>query len=316
MDWRPTAELAVLRRRAEALAAVRRFFAERDVLEVETPCLADCPVTDPNIEAYACADGYLQTSPEYAMKRLLAAGSGPIWQLARVFRQGERGARHNPEFSLLEWYRPDFALQQLIAEVADLVRYLLGCLRGASPAAALPLQVVSYREIFGDALGLDPHRATAARLEAVARSHIDIQMHSDDPDDWRDLLMSHVVEPALPVDELVAVCDYPASQAALAQVVRDATGAEVAARFELYYRGMELANGYHECRDPQALRRRFERDLGKRAARGQSLPPIDEQLLASTPFMPDSCGVALGFDRLLMLVLDLPRIDDVIPFPR
>jgi lysyl-tRNA synthetase class 2 len=311
VDWRPAADLAAIRQRSELLATVRRFFAARNVLEVETPLLCRSGITDPSIEPFtaSCDNGaaprYLQTSPEYAMKRMLAAFGEPIFQLARAFRDGELGARHNPEFSLLEWYRPGFDHHRLMAEVAELVSAVLGERR---------TEKYSYRELFQQRLSLDPFTASTAELASVARRHLDPGDLSGDTDLWLDLLMSHVLEPQLGRGTLCFIYDYPASQAALSRIV-PAADASVGQRFELYVEGVELANGYCELTDAAEQRQRFERDNALRLTRGQSERPVDEYLLAALEHgLPNCSGVALGIDRLLMLVTGASNIKDVLAF--
>ncbi len=294
------------------LAKLRQFFADRTILEVETPLLCRSGITDPAIEPFVAVSGdssqqprFLQTSPEYAMKRLLAAWGEPIFQIGKAFRDGEAGSRHNPEFSLLEWYRPGFDHHQLMAEVADLVRFCLG---------ERALQKYSYRELFQERLQLDPFTAPGAELEAVARRHLDPGNLSGDRDLWLDLLMSHVLEPQLGRGALCFIYDYPTSQAALARVVQ-ADDVWVGQRFELYVEGMELANGYCELTDAREQRQRFERDNALRRERGQRERPVDECLLAALEHgLPDCSGVALGIDRLLMLASGAADIRDVLSF--
>ena len=293
-------------------ASIRQFFAERNVLEVETPLLGSAGVTDPAIEPLIVAAGaslggprYLQTSPEYAMKRLLAAGSGPIFQIARAFRDGEAGSRHNPEFSLLEWYRPGFDHHRLMEEVAELV---CGCL------GERPWQRLSYRQLFLDLLQLDPFLASAAELEAVARRSIDVGGLQGDRDLWLDLLMSHLVEPRLADMGMCFVYDYPASQAALARIV-EMDGVMVGQRFELYVDGMELANGYFELGDAAEQRARFEADNRQRRIAGAPSRALDESLLEALAHgLPQCSGVALGIDRLLMLNCGSDDIRGVLAF--
>ncbi len=312
MYWRPATDLTSLRQRAELLARLRQFFTDRNILEVETPLLCRSGITDPAIEPFLVVSGdapvpprFLQTSPEYAMKRLLAALGEPIFQISKAFRHGEAGSRHNPEFSLLEWYRPGFDHHQLMAEVADLIRYCLG---------ERPLQKYSYRQLFQERLELDPFTATSAAIEAVARQHFDTGDLSGDRDLWLDLLMSHVLEPQLGVAAICFIYDYPVSQAALARVVQ-ADEVWVGQRFELYVDGMELANGYCELTDAREQRQRFERDNGLRRERGQSERPVDERLLAALAHgLPDCSGVALGIDRLLMLATGASDIRHVLAF--
>lgn len=320
--WRPSADLSVLRLRAELLAQIRAFFAARGVLEVETPALSAVAITDPHLASFkTCYSGpgsqhgrplYLHTSPEFAMKRLLAAGSGCIYQIARVFRDGEAGSRHNPEFTLLEWYRVGFDHHRLMDEVAELVGMLLaGRLALAEP------ERLSYRQIFQHHLNLDPHRATVADLAACAETRnisIPTGMPPDDPDPWLDLLLTHCVEPRLGSGRLTFVHDYPASQAALARLRPD--DPPVGERFELYINGIELANGFHELGDAVEQRRRFAQENAARRAVGLPIMPVDEHLLAALEFgLPDCAGVALGFDRLVMLATRKTSLAEVLAFP-
>ena len=320
--WRPSADLSVLRLRAELLAQIRAFFAACGVLEVETPALSAAAITDPHLASFkTCYSGpgsqhgrplYLHTSPEFAMKRLLAAGSGCIYQIARVFRDGEAGSRHNPEFTLLEWYRVGFDHHRLMDEVAELVGMLLaGRLALAEP------ERLSYRQIFQHHLNLDPHRATVADLAACAETRnisIPTGMPLDDPDPWLDLLLTHCVEPRLGSGRLTFVHDYPASQAALARLRPD--DPPVGERFELYINGIELANGFHELGDTVEQRHHFAQDNAARRAAGLPVMPVDEHLLAALEFgLPDCAGVALGFDRLVMLATRKTSLAEVLAFP-
>lgn len=299
VEWQPSAELQRLRDRAALLASLRSFFQDRQVMEVETPLLCSTGVTDPSIEPFVVTGGealsaprYLQTSPEYAMKRLLAAGSGPIYQITRAFRDGEVGARHNPEFSMLEWYRPGFDMDRLMEEVAALLKQCLG---------ELPCHRRSYRTWFIDLLGLDPMTASVAELENFARSRFDTGALAGDRDLWLHLISSHLLEPQLSGLGICFVHDYPASQAALARL-EEVDGVQVARRFEVFVGGMELANGYHELTDAPEQRRRFELDNARRREHGLSERPLDERLLAALEHgLPDCSGVALGLDRLLMV---------------
>jgi len=307
VDWRPSASLETLRLRARMLAAVRGFFAARGVLEVETPCLSAATVTDPHLHSLATrlAGGrtrYLQTSPEYAMKRLLAAGSGPIYQLARAFRDGELGRRHNPEFTLLEWYRPGFDHHRLMDEVEELVAEVAG--------VAGPTERLTYAEAFRAHAGVDPFADPPARLAEAARAATGgaVPDLGDDRDAWLDLLMGTVVERRLGHDRPTFVHDFPAAQAALARVRQTGPdgGPAVAERFELFVGGVELANGFHELTDAAEQRRRFEADLARRRALGLTEPPVDERFLAALAAgLPDCAGVAVGFDRLVMIAAGL-----------
>ncbi|WP_111495680.1 EF-P lysine aminoacylase EpmA [Marinobacter bohaiensis] len=317
-SWPPTASLRALRERARLLAHVRQFFAERAVLEVETPVLARHGVSDLHLDCVTarllpvagCGGGeaFLQTSPEYHMKRLLAAGSGPIYQVFRAFRDGERGVRHNPEFSLLEWYRPDFDDQALMDEVAALV---CGWLDLPEP------ERLTYREAFLRYAGLDPFTVSLIELRGRVAALAGDAAFADslDRDACLDVIMTHQVEPALESVPAVFIHDYPASQAALARV-RDVDGHRVAHRFELYLDGLELCNGYWELTDADEQRRRFEADNALRRQHGKPEMALDEALLAALAAgMPDCAGVALGLDRLLMRALGARDISDVLAFP-
>jgi lysyl-tRNA synthetase class 2 len=316
--WRPTAPLATLRARAELLERIRRFFREAGVLEVETPACSFRGNTDPAIESLTTdytgpghASGarlYLHTSPEFPMKRLLAAGSGPIYQICRVYRNGELGRLHNPEFSLLEWYRPGFDHHRLMDEVTALVRAVAG--------ADLPQRRLSYAELFSEYLGLEPHGADPPRLRARALElkvpgAADLDLPGRDA--WLDLLLTHCIEPRLPPRQMTFVYDYPASQAALARVRPG--DPPLAERFELYLGGMELANGFHELADAAEQRTRFEAELEERSARGQTAVPMDVHLLAALEAgLPECAGVALGLDRLLLWLTGAERIERVLAF--
>ncbi len=308
LTWQPSAPLANLRRRAQILAQIRAHFAAHGVLEVETPQLCPATVTDPHLKSIEVAGyGYLQTSPEYAMKRLLAAGSGSIWQIARVFRADEVGRRHNPEFSLLEWYRVGFTPEQLIDDVTAIARIALG---------NLPSRHHRYRDLFHTHFAIDPLTCGREALRLAARQHLDLAFDDADRDTWLELLMSHVIEPQLGRDGLSFVVDYPPSQAALARLRADADGQPVAARFELYYRGVELANGYHELLDAAEQRARFAADLHAREQLGLPAIPLDEPFLAALASgLPDCSGVALGLDRLIMLAVDADSLHEVMAFP-
>jgi lysyl-tRNA synthetase class 2 len=313
VSWRPTATLGALQRRAAMLAAAREFFAGRGVLEVETPVLSSAAVSDPQIESLTtqvagmAARAYLCTSPEYAMKRLLAAGSGDIYQICKVFRDGERGRWHNPEFTLIEWYRLGFDDAALMAEVEALI----GCL--LAPQRLQAAERLTYSAALQRHAGVDAHAASDSDLAESARRHGIVCQAELDRDAKLDLLMGLVVGPRLGLERPCFICDYPASQAALARLKPGLT--PVAARFELYFRGVELANGFHELVNAGEQRARFTQDLALRRARGQGEPPLDEHLLeALAAGMPDCAGVALGFDRLVALALGAPRLADAMAF--
>jgi elongation factor P--(R)-beta-lysine ligase len=313
-SWRPTANLGALKSRAAMLAAAREFFAERGVLEVETPVLSAAAVTDPQIESLAtrvagiAAPLYLCTSPEFAMKRLLAAGSGDIYQFCRVFRDAERGRWHNPEFTLLEWYRRGFDDAALMGEVETLIGRLLAPHRRLEPAERL-----SYAAAVQRHAGVDAHHASERALTEAARTHGVLCDADLDRDAKLDLLMGLIVGPRLGFGRPCFICDYPASQAALARIKPGSP--PVAARFELYLDGVELANGFHELGESGEQRERFVQDLRLRRARGQPEPPVDERLLAALAAgLPDCAGVALGFDRLVAIALAAPRLADAMAF--
>ncbi|HJS74471.1 MAG TPA: EF-P lysine aminoacylase EpmA [Vicinamibacteria bacterium] len=312
-DWEPTATLAALRLRARLLTRTREFFAQRGVLEVETPILGSSTATDPHIESVPCSVGgsrrFLQTSPELFMKRLLAAGSGPIYQLSKVFRDGESGSRHSPEFTLLEWYRPGLDHHGLMDEVDELLQEVLGC--GASVRE-------TYAAAFEREVGIDPHRASACDLStrAEARGLVAASSRTFSREDWLHLLMAEVVEPRLGSARPHFLYDFPRELSALARVRKGERGAaDVAERFEVYFRGLELANGYHELTDASEQRERFLADLESRSALGRALPPIDERMIAALAHgLPPCAGVALGFDRLVMIAADAKSIDAVLSF--
>jgi len=305
-----------LRLRAWLNRLIREFFHQRNVLEVETPVLSVAGNTDPNIASFSLEFGgrtdgaprtrWLRTSPEFPLKRLLAAGVGDCYELGRVFRDGEAGGRHNPEFTMLEWYRVGWDHQRLIDETVELVRAAL-----ALVGRDADVSKTSFRDLYRDRLGIDPLLATLDELRD-AGAGIAIDGEGLNRDDWLDLLMTHKLQPSFPRDQLLAVHDYPASQSALARVREG--DPPVAERFELYLGPLELANGYHELNDATEQRRRFERDQSARHERGAVVPPLDERLLEALPALPDCAGVALGVDRLLMALLDTQRIADVLAF--
>ena len=307
---------AALQLRARVNATIRAFFADRGVLEVETPVLSAAGNTEPNIDSFTTAFSghasagartrWLRTSPEYPLKRLLAAGLGDCYELGRVFRNGEAGGRHNPEFTMLEWYRVGWDHQRLSGETVELVRQLLALVgRTAS------VEVLTYRELFLRHAGVDPFAATLEQLQAPLAG-IGISAEGLTRDDWLDLLMTHRIQPAFSDAVLTLVHDWPASQAALARI-RPGTP-PLAERFELYLGQYELANGYHELNDAAEQRARFVRDHAVRTARGDVLPPLDEPLLGVLDKLPACAGVAVGVDRLMMCLLGTASIADVLAF--
>ena len=305
-DWRPTTAIDALEDRASLLKQVRRFFDERGLLEVCTPQLATHGVTDPHVPCIPVPGyGYLQSSPEYHMKRLLAAGAPAIYQISHAFRDGEQGRRHNPEFTLLEWYRPGFSLQQLIDECVALFKATLG------PGAVVQ---TGFRQLFYRHTGLDPLTARVEALEALAREQ-GLQGQAT-RSELVDLLMSTRVETALPRDQLVVVTDFPGWAAALAQTREDEDGQTVACRFECYFAGLELANGYLELTDAEEQAQRFARDRRQREALGMMDMAADDALLSALAAgLPDCAGVAVGIERLLMARSQATRIDQVWSFP-
>lgn len=313
-SWQPSASIENLIKRAAILREIRQFFSDRGVLEVETPAMSEFGVTDIHLSTFNTAflspfankakTLHLITSPEYHMKRLLAAGSGAIFQLCRVFRNEESGSRHNPEFTMLEWYRPHFDMYRLINEVDDLLQQILDC---------EPAESYSYQFVFQTYVGLDPLSATRQQLAVKAREN---GLQCDDEEDRDTLLQflfSEVVEPQIGKERPTAVYHFPATQAALAQFSPE--DHRVAERFEFYYKGLELANGFHELTDAREQFRRFEADNLNRAKMG--LPPqqLDSRFLAALKAgIPNCSGVALGVDRLIMLALGASKIDEVMAF--
>ena len=308
------ARRAALQLRARVNATIRTFFAERDVLEVETPVLSAAGNTEPNIDSFTtdfsghasagARTRWLRTSPEYPLKRLLAAGLGDCYELGRVFRNGEAGGRHNPEFTMLEWYRVGWDHHRLIDETVALVQQVLALVDRQAT-----VEVLTYRELFARHAGVDPFTASLAQLQAPLHE-VAINPDGLTRDDWLDLLMTHRIQPAFSDAVLTVVHDWPASQAALARIRPGEP--PLAERFELYLGQYELANGYHELNDAAEQRARFVRDHAVRTARGAVLPPIDEPLLACLDDLPACAGVAVGVDRLLMCLLRSHRIADVL----
>jgi len=316
--WLPSASLEVLYARSAMLARIRAYFAAQQVEEVQTPLLSAAAVSDPAIESVAAAPAngarlYLQTSPEYPMKRLLAAGFGDCYQVCPVFRDGESGRLHNPEFTMIEWYRLDYGVGEMQHDVDRLLRVACAEIRSFPPTRS-----ITYREAIREACGLDCRHASTAEIRAALAARGIEPANADgwDRDAWLDLAMGAVAGPSLGHDAPVFVNDYPASQAALARLRAEPDGTQVAERFELYVDGLELANGFRELGDALEQRRRFEQDLRVREGNGQVRNPLDERLLAAlTQGLPDCAGVALGFDRLVMAALRLPALADAMAFP-
>jgi len=314
-SWRPTATLATLQRRADMLQAVRGFFRERQVLEVETPVLLSATVTDPQIaslEVDVAPRRYLQTSPEYPMKRLLAAGSGDIFQVCHAFRAGERSRLHNPEFTMVEWYRCGFDLQQIMVETAALVARLMAVAKGQPP----PVEFISYQDAFRRALDCDALEAPTQQLADLCLRHglSSQSLATATRDDLLDFLIATQVGPNLGAGSITCLHNYPASQAALARL--DALDPRTALRFEVYLQGLELANGFVELAMADEQRARFIADQQQRARRGSTDVAIDGRLLqAIEAGLPGCAGVALGFDRVVMLAMGASSIDEVLAFP-
>lgn len=312
VNWRPAAALDVLRQRALILGQVRGFFSTRGVLEVETPVISRFSATDPAIESlstHVCSQPrYLHSSPEFPMKRLLAAGSGDIYQICKVFRDDEAGRHHNPEFTLLEWYRLEYSQQQLIDEVLSLLQ-TLAVGRHRKPEIIQS----TYQALFQHTLKIDPLTASTEELAQLAGSlNLDpgCTLHHDA---WLDLLLSQAVCNQFPVDQLTVITDYPASQAALARLNADG---QTAARFEIFWGEHELANGFEELTDAAEQQRRFDQDNEIRAARSQPVLPRDDALIAALASgLPACSGVALGIDRLMMKLLNAEHIHNVLAFP-
>jgi elongation factor P--(R)-beta-lysine ligase len=313
-DWRPSATVAALRRRASMLMRVREFFSKHGVLEVETPILSAGAVSDPQIESLSTQIAgkpgrfYMSTSPEYPMKRLLAAGIGDIYQVCKVFRDGERGRWHNPEFTMIEWYRLGFDDALLMDEVETLVSSLLAPYRQLARAERL-----TYADALRRHAGVDAHLDSDQALAQAAVDHGIVCKAELDRDAKLDLLMGLVAGPKLGLDRPCFICDYPASQASLARLKPGLPA--VAARFEFYIDGIELANGFHELVHDGEQRARFTQDLATRRTRGQIQPPLDERLLAGLAAgMPDCAGVALGFDRLVAIAAGATCLSQAMAF--
>ena len=311
-NFAPTITLKLAQQKATMLARIRRFFADRQVLEVTTPTLSHAGNTDVYIESVQAnfhqagkpIAGYLHTSPEFAMKRLLATWQVPIYQICPVFRDNEKGTRHNIEFTMLEWYRPNFTLNELADELADLLSLVFD--------RPITLTTLSYAQAFEQTLGIHPLTADIGTLSQTARTHgITLDMGAD-RQGWLDLLFSHLIEPDLGKDKPTLINDYPPATAALAKTELDSDGHLVAKRFELYIDGIEIANAYDELADSQKLRERFDQDNAERSRLGLPIMPIDERLLQACDQLPACSGIALGVDRLFMVSQNLTDITHAI----
>ena len=291
--------------RAETFTKIRNFFATRNVIEVETPLLSHATNPAPHLNSFCLDNLYLQTSPEFAMKRLLATGSGDIYQICKAFRKDEIGRFHNPEFTILEWYRLGFNHHDLMAEVNEFLKVTIN---------APESKRFTYKEIFEEFLKINPHTNNLDQLKAAAqKNNLSVANLSDDYDTWLQLLFTHLIEPKLGQEYPVFVYDFPASQAMLAKV--RAEEPIVASRFEVYFKGIELANGFHELNDAKEQRKRFVQDLAARQELKLPQIPLDENFLAALPKLPDCSGVALGIDRLLLLAANVTSLNEILCYP-
>jgi len=308
-NWQPTASAASLKARADLLQTIRTYFSSQQVLEVETPMMSSAGNTDPEISSIRTVSGkFLRTSPEFALKRLLAAGSGDVYELGRVFRDGESGRYHNPEFTMLEWYRTAYNYHQLMDEVATLVRIC-----GHGRFDNWREERLSYRQLFLQHLDIDPFTADEQTLSASAKKNgiDDIQLNRKQ---WLDLLISLLIQPALPEKRLTFVYDFPEDQAALAKIRPGSP--PLAERFELYLGRTELANGYQELTDALEQRKRFDTENAKRELLGEPVYRVNQYLVSALENgLPECAGVALGVDRLLMAICVVDSIDEVTAFP-
>ncbi len=319
--WQASCDLQTLRLRAKLLELIRDFFSKRSVLEVQTPSLSLHTVTDPFIDSLLVLDHqqqfYLQTSPEFYMKRLLASGSGDIYQLSKVYRQDEIGNKHHREFTMLEWYRCDFSLEQLMNEVADLFSEIYILLKKQS----LIIKYFSYQDCFQQIFSINPHQASVEQLQQCANDkkiHHSLSLY-DDKNIWLDLLFSSCIEPKLGGKQhqplLTFVYDYPASQAALARIEKNSINNQVAKRFEVFLSSMELGNGYFELLDPKEQKQRFIKDNVTRKKLNKTTLALDEKFLAAMEYgLPECSGVAIGIDRLIMLLSNQTEISKVLSF--
>lgn len=315
--WRSSTDLETLHFRASVLRYIREFFFMRNVLEVETPILSQAGNTDPNIESFQLeyqgpgiggfSRRWLRTSPEFPLKRLLADGIGDCYEIGKVFRNGEFGRRHNPEFSMLEWYRRGWNHRQLMTECVDLVKGLFSL-----KDRELEVCYQSHRAFFIAGAGIDPLADSDVRIADAVKSKVLMDISGLSRDDLLDVLLTHVLEPLMPSNRLTVIYDFPASQCALARIRQDEY--PVAERFELYIGSIELANGYHELNDADEQGSRFQADLKHRAGKGSGQPAVDQFLLSSLSTLPDCSGVAMGLDRLLMALLGVQTISEVLSF--
>ena len=306
MNWQPSATVDALRKRADILRTLRDFFYQRHITEVETPLLCVAGTTDAYLDSITATINheirYLQTSPEYAMKRLLAAKIGDCYQICKAFRCDESGRYHNPEFTMLEWYRLNFDHHQLMNDMDELLQTILKC---------LPATRISYQQLFLEHLNIDPHQTSIHDLKSIAPELCAaLNAETDTKDDYLMLLLSHLIEPKIGFDRPCFIYDYPASQAALSKIQNN-----VAERFEVYVNGIELANGFHELQSADEQRKRFLHDNEKRKQLKKLEVPIDQRLLDALQHgLPACAGVALGVDRLIMLALQKNNLQEVLSF--
>lgn len=303
-------KITILQDRAQMLSSVRSFFSQRKVLEVDCPSLTLAAPVDRHIDVMAVtlkngSKRYLHSSAEYGMKRLLSQGIGDIYQLSHVFREGEQGHLHNPEFTMIEWYRLNLSFKEFLDETVQLIHLFL---------PGMPYTIHSYRDIFKKFTQLDYLTSTSSELFDLITKHMTLSDQPWDKDALLNLIMTFIVEPNIGQNEITIVTDYPASQSALAKTYIKPDGESVAERFEFYHRGIELGNGYHELTDPDEQRRRFIESNTKRTASGKDALPLDELFIESLSSLPPCYGVAVGFDRLLMLRHNSTNIRDVLPF--
>ncbi|BFM05878.1 EF-P lysine aminoacylase EpmA [Halioxenophilus aromaticivorans] len=306
--WQPSASLVALRTRAQTLHTIRQFFTSRHLLEIDVPVLASHSVTDPSITAIQATvnnqTGFLQTSPEYFLKRLIAAGYGSVFYLGKAFRDQEYGRRHQPEFTMLEWYQLGFDDVQLMQQTLALMAELL---------PGKPQRTVSYQALFEAEFGANPHTIDDAALAQLGQARCAVSFDQADRNTWLDLLFSHCLEPKL--QDVVVVCDYPASQGALARLGENPQGHRVAKRFEVFVDGLEIGNGYWELSDADELAQRFAADQELRRERGDFVPAVDPQLMAAQRHgLPDCAGIAMGVDRIIMAKLGASSLADTLAF--
>ncbi|MBK8816818.1 MAG: EF-P lysine aminoacylase GenX [Methylococcaceae bacterium] len=319
VDWQPGCSLQMLHLRAKMLQNIRKFFAERSVLEVETPLLGSAIGTDPQLDFFTTTFQwspmqqklFLQTSPEFAMKRLLASGSGSIYQICKAFRNGESGRFHNPEFTMLEWYRVGYSLPELMSEIDELMMQLFDGIKSFQPA-----EKITYQAVFKSYTNLDPIAFSYEDYAAYARNHgisEAITICGQDQSAWLDFIFSHHIQPHLGWDSICLIYGYPACFSSLARV--NAENSAITDRVELFIQGVELGNGYYELGDFKEQSSRFDREIAARKASERPDIVKDNKLLAALEAgLPDCSGIAIGLDRVLMLLSESASIDEVLSF--